>query len=44
MIEMPFYAINYYPILSEEERTVVSSCPSFSFFNGVGIAFFAYTN
>lgn len=43
-IELPFYVKDYHPILSEEERQVVHACPSFNFFNGVGIVFFAFTN
>lgn len=44
MVEMPFYINDYHPTLSEEEKIVMNACPSFSFFNGVGIAFFAFTN
>ncbi|CDW75595.1 sodium-coupled neutral amino acid transporter 1 isoform 1 [Stylonychia lemnae] len=44
MFEMPFYVRQYHDTLSEEERKVVHSCPSFNFFNSAGIIFFAFTN
>lgn len=44
IFETPFYVRDYYPFLAPEERKVIYACPSFSFFNGIGIIFFAYTN
>ena len=44
MAEMPFYVNNYHPTLTEQEKIVIYACPSLSFFNGIGIVFFAFTN
>lgn len=44
IIEMPFYVRDYHPSLPDEEKNINAVCASFSFFNGVGITFFAYTN
>lgn len=44
MVELPFYTKQFYPKLTEAELKVNVACPSFSFFNGAGIIFFAFTN
>lgn len=44
VFETPFYVRDFYPTLSEQESKVTYACPSFSFFNGIGIIFFAFTN
>jgi hypothetical protein len=49
IIEMPFYKKFYAfentdPIIAADHNKMVWACPSFQFFNGAGITFFAFTN
>eukprot|EP00347_Sterkiella_histriomuscorum_P011644 403371663 len=44
IFETPFYIKDFHPALSDQERKVIYACPSLSFFNGLGIVFFAFTN
>jgi hypothetical protein len=52
IIEMPFYkkfyeytpAVFVNPVLPNDHNKMVWACPSFQFFNGAGITFFAFTN
>lgn len=44
IIEMPFYVNEYIPTLAPPLNETRVACMSMSFFNGVGIIFFAFTN
>jgi len=44
VVELPFYVKEYYATLFPKEARIIAACPSFSFFSGAGIVFFAFTN